>query len=138
MKYKESLEPPTNTNKNYSKKEKKIRVWIAMGIVIVFLLAISSYISYSKFNVVNPVSSGIGVVRILANNASYVEIQHSPKVILAQPENSLQMFKDYINSRGYTLLPDEQMGAMHVIEKDGKKEHVLVSVNAYFSKWQWD
>lgn len=117
-----------------SKNKKSI---IIVGIVLALLIALSSFISIYKFNVRNPVKAGIGFIQILTTDKDYIEIQSSPKVIIAQSNDWFEKFMNYISSEGYTYLENERMGAIHVIEKDGIKEHVILSVNGYYSKWVW-
>jgi len=44
-----------------------------------------------KFETANALSSGVGLAKILFTDIDYVEIQESPRVILAQPENSFDL-----------------------------------------------
>lgn len=122
----------------YSKKIKKLRIGIVAAVLVVFLTLTASFVSYLKFDSPNFFAAGIGLIRITLTDTQYVEIQNSPRVIIAKPQNSMQLFLDTVESEGYTYLADEQMGGMHVIEKDGKKEHVFFSANGYFSKWSWE
>lgn len=118
-------------------KSKKKRLITVITIVLALLIALSSFISIYKFNVRNPFKTGIGLIQILMTDKEYVELQSSPKVIIAQPDDSFEVFLNYVSKEGYTYLEDERMGAMHVIEKDGIKENVIFKVNKYYSKWAW-
>ena len=89
-----------------------------------------------------------------------MEIQSSPRVILATPDNTKETFISIIESEGYTLISDESnknintdnmeytikntyMGdfkptdGTFIIEKDGKREYVSWSSNKYYSKFVW-
>lgn len=118
-------------------KNKNKRLITLISLVLLLLIALSSFISMYKFNVRNPFKVGGGLVQIFATDKEYVEIQSSPKVIITQSNDWWETFENYISSQGYTYLEDERMGAIHVIEKDGIKEHVVLSVNGYYSKWVW-
>ncbi len=122
----------------YSKKIRKLRIGIVSAVLAVLLALTASFVSYIKFDTPNFFTAGIGLIRITLSDTQYVEIRRSPRVIIAKPQNSMQLFLDTVESEGYTYLADEQMGGMHVIEKDGKKEHVFLSANRYFSKWSWE
>lgn len=113
------------------KRYKRFYIWL---IVIIFVfISVSSFISYNKFHVYNPFASGIGIIRILATDAEFAEVQHSPRVVLAKPDGKI--FEKFLESEGYTQV--EQLGALHIIEKDGKQEKVFCSANAYYSKFVW-
>lgn len=118
-------------------KSKNKRLIIVIGILLTLLIALSSFISIYKFNAKNPFKVGIGLIQIFATDKEYVEIQSSPKVIISKSDDWFEIFMDYISSEGYTYLENERMGAIHVIEKDGIKELVGLTVNGYYSKWVW-
>lgn len=107
-------------------------------IIVIFLICASSFLSYMKFETANALSSGVGLAKILFTDIDYVEIQESPRVILAQPENSFDLLLDMMQDDGYTYLADETLGSMHVFEKNGVRERMFFSVNKYFSKWIWE
>lgn len=110
-------------------------IWIFAAIVVIVILA-SSVVSYVKFNVINPFSSGLGMVRILTTDTEYVEIQHNPRVIIAKPDGTV--FVSMLEKEGFTEIENEQLGALHVIEKAGVKEKVFFSINKYYSSYIWD
>ncbi|MEG0979356.1 MAG: zf-HC2 domain-containing protein [Oscillospiraceae bacterium] len=124
--------------KKYSKKIKKVHIAIISVVLIVILTLTASLVSMVKFKTPNFVASGLGVIRVMASDTKYVQIQSNPRIIIAKPDNAMKLFLETIESEGYTLLEDEQMGAMHIIEKDGQKESVFFSMNRYFSKWIWE
>lgn len=107
-------------------------------IIAIFLICAASFLSYIKFETANALSSGVGLAKILFTDIDYVEIQESPRVILAQPENSLELLLGMMQDDGYTYLVDESMGSMHVFEKRGVRERIFFSVNRHFSKWIWE
>lgn len=124
--------------KRYSKRIRNRRIAIASFMISVILILTASFVSYLKFNTPNFFSAGIGLIRIMITDTPYTEIQKSPRVIIAQPENSAELFLEFVESEGYTYLEEEQMGGMLIIERDGKKENVFYSLNGYFSKWTWE
>lgn len=69
--------------------------------VIIFLIAIislGSFISYSKFGVINPFSTVNGLIQVMFTEKAYIEIQKYPKVIISKPNVSLQ---DYMQNKGF-------------------------------------
>lgn len=91
-----------------------------------------------RFGVVNPIATGVGLVKILSTDIESVEVQKSPKVVLAQPDNGWDLFLEAMKKDGYSYLEDERLGSMCVFEKGGVKENVSFDVNGYYSKWQWE
>ena len=95
----------------------------------------SCFISYATFNTGNPFSAASGYLQITVLDKEYVEIQASPKVILAQPNG--EVFMNYMESRGFIEIEEEQMGAIRVFTNGEEKEYVWYSINGYYSKWCW-
>ena len=115
-------------------KKFRIKKWC---IVIVCVIILSSVlVSYAMFRTFNPISTLVGLARIVMTDTEYVEIQKNSRVILAK-SNDLQEFIDFIESEGYTYSEDKRLGAMHFIEKNGVTESVLISGNGYYTKWIW-
>lgn len=115
---------------------KKEHKEIIIGAVAVVLIAASCFISFDKFRTFNPIKGGIGFARIWIFDEEYVEVNDSPRVILTNPENSMEIFMEIIENEGYEYI--EQMGSGHFIEKDGEREHVSSRINKYIGRWSWD
>lgn len=91
-----------------------------------------------KLEVANPLASGLGLAKILFTDTEYVEVQDSPRVILAKPDNAYDLLIRVMQEEGYTHVEEETMGSMQVFEKDSRKERMFFSVNKVFSKWIWE
>ena len=117
---------------------KLLKTVLIIMILAIALTLVASFLSRMEFNTANPFSCGVGLAKILFTDTDYVEIQQSPRVILAQPENSRDLMLNVMQNEGYTFLEDETMGSMHAFEKDGIRERLFFSVNKYFSKWIWE
>jgi|HigsolmetaGSP11D_1036233.scaffolds.fasta_scaffold02171_8 hypothetical protein len=113
---------------------RKTRKYLIICIVFVILLGVSSFISYAKFQVLNPFSTYSGLVQIVFTDKEYVEIQKYPKVIIAKPNASLQ---DYMKGLGFQEDIENQMGRLHVFHNNTSTQYVMYTVNNYFSKWIW-
>ena len=120
--------------KNKRRSRRMVIATLACAILITVILA-SSFISYARFNTRNPFSVASGFLQITLLDKEYVKIQESPKVILAQP--SYEVFIDYMESRGFTEIEEEQMGAIRVFTNGEEKELVWYSINEHYSKWRW-
>ena len=123
-----------------SERKKKTSIYAAViGLLFVAVISVLlAFVSKDKLGTFNFISGGTGFLRIMQTDTEYVQIQSSPKIILTDSDNSLDIFVSEIQSEGYTYLPEEQMGGMLVIEKDGKKETVSYSVNEYIGKFVWN
>lgn len=107
---------------------------IASAALLVILLG-SCFLSYATFHTANPFSAASGYFQIAVLDREYAEIQAAPKVIIAQPNG--EIFTDYMQSRGFTELEEEQLGAIRVFTNGEDKEWVWYSINRYYSKWCW-
>lgn len=118
-------------------KSTKLFIIIACSILAVSLLSVSA-LSFAKFGTFNFPKAAMALISISSGNDEYVEIKSNPnKIIIATPDNAMQVFEEYMTESGYTILEDEQLGALIVVSQDGEKETVAFSVNKYCSIWQW-
>lgn len=132
---KDTIEYANNEIKKNKKRSRRIVVATLVSTILIVAILGSCFISYVKFNTGNPFSVVSGYFQITVLDKEYVEIQKSPKVVLAQPNG--EIFINYMESRGFTEIEEEQMGAMRVFTNVEKKEWVSYSINRYYSKWYW-
>lgn len=107
---------------------------IASTALLVILLG-SCFLSYATFHTANPFSAASGYFQIAVLDREYAEIQAAPKVVIAQPRDDV--LTDYMASRGFTELEEEQLGAIRVFTNGEDMECVWYSINRYYSKWCW-
>ena len=112
----------------------KHRKLLLVVLAVVLIYGAAAFASYAKFRVADPISVAAGLTQILLTEKEYAEIQDDPKVILAQPDASLD---DYMEEQGMTRADDEQMGAISVFHNGDYREYVQYSVNDYYSRWSW-
>ena len=117
-------------------RNKRIVISAFAAVLLLVVLLGSCFVSYLKFDTANPFSAASGFIQIVAVGEDYVEIQSSPRVIIAQPNEEL--FIEYMESRGFTEVEREQMGSLRYFANDEGMEAVSYSQNAYFSKWTWE
>ena len=121
---------------------KRKGIIITMVICCAILLSATIF-SIIKFRVWNPFSSCFGMLEILFTNKEYTIVQNIPKKVAfsktADTSNKSggQYLDEYMESRGFHSVPEEQMGAMLVYSNGNEKEHVVFSTNKYYSKWEW-
>lgn len=121
-------------------KRKGIIIIVATGVVI---LLSATIFSIAKFNVWNPFSSCFGMLEILFTDKEYTVVQNIPNRVIfsktgdTSDKTSGQYLDEYMESRGFYFVPEEQMGGMLVYSNGIEKEHILFSANKYYSKWEW-
>lgn len=121
-------------------KRKGIIIIIAICSVILLSATIFSIL---KFSVWNPFSSCFGMLEILFTDKEYTIVQNNPNRIIfsktADTSNKSggHYLDEYMESRDFKFIPEEQMGAMLVYSNGTEKEHILFSTNKYYSKWEW-
>ena len=118
------------------------------GIIITMVICCAMLLSATiflivKFNVWNPFSSCFGMLEILFTNKEYTIVQNNPnRVAFSKPANisnksARQYLDEYMESRGFYFVPEEQMGAMVLYSNGNEKERVVFYTNKYYSKWEW-
>ena len=132
---KDTIEYANNEIKKNMKRSRRIVAATLASAILITALLVSCFISYVKFNTGNPFSVASGYFQIAVLDKEYIQIQNSPKVVLAQPDN--EIFVNYMKSRGFTEIEDEQMGGMRVFTNGEEKEWILYSINGHYSKWCW-
>ena len=117
------------------------------GIIIIAICSVillsATIFSIVKFSVWNPFSSCFGMLEILFTDTEYTIVQNTPnrvgfsKTADTSNKSGGQYLDEYMESRGFYLLPEEQMGGMLVYSNGSEKEYILFSTNKYYSKWKW-
>ena len=105
----------------------------AAVLLIIFLLG-GSLISFAKFGTANFFAAANGFVQMTAADREYVEIQRSPRVVVARPD--YELFAEYMKNRGFSEV--EQFGSQNIFSDGERTERVIYYQNTYFSKWIWD
>ena len=132
---KDTIEYANNEIKKNRERSRKIVIATLVSAALIIVLLGSCFISYAIFNTGNPFSAASGYFQITVLDKEYVEIQESPKVVLAQPNG--EVFINYMASRGFTEIEEEQMGAIRVFTNGEVKEWIWYSINGNCSKWRW-
>ena len=119
----------------YMKKGKVLKIVIVICILIfIITMAFSIY----KFGVINPISSGIGMLRVLIADTDYVVVQRFPyRVVFANPEGGQDTLDSYMQERGFEKVEDMRMGSILVYRKGDMIEKLNYKVNGYYAMWSW-
>lgn len=121
---------------------KRKGIIITIAICGVILLS-STIFSIVKFSVWNPFSSCFGMLEILFTDKEYTIVQNTPnRVVFSKTadtsnKSSGKFLDEYMESRGFYFVPEEQMGGILVYSNGSEKEYISFSINKYYSKWEW-
>lgn len=116
------------------KKRKGFTAAIVSAALLCPALISTSFLSYSHFGVINPFSTASGLAKVMFTDTQYVEIQQSPRVIIAKPDASLD---EFMQAQGYSKDEEKQMGALCTFTDGSEEELISYSCNKHFSKWCW-
>ncbi len=112
------------------------------SIIVVLFLAMAivgtgSFISNSKFGVLNPLSTGYGLYQVVFTEKEFIELQKYPKVIVAKPNASLS---DYMGIEGFKEDNEFQSVSLslHRFKNNDSAQYIMNSTNNYFSIWRWN
>lgn len=115
---------------------KKAKIILTIAALVV-CFGVSIFISINKFGVTNPLSVIGGLYQISFTDTKYVEIQKSPKVIIAKPNSSNNLLIDYMESQGYSENKEGRLGSILEFTQAEHIKYVDFSVNGYYSLWKW-
>lgn len=132
---KDTIEYANQEIKKSRERSRRIVIATLVSAILLVILLGSCFLSYAAFHTANPFSVASGYFQISVLDQAYVEIHASPKVVIAQPNG--EIFTDYMQSRGFTELEEEQMGAIRVFTNGEEKEWVWYSMNRHYAKWRW-
>ena len=85
----------------------------------------------------------LGISIFLSLYKEYTIVQNNPnrvgfsKTSDTSNKTAKQYLDDYMATRGFHFVPEEQLGSMLVYSNDSEKEYISFSMNRYYSKWEW-
>ena len=112
----DTIEYANNEIKKTKERSCRIVIVTLVATCLAVILLVSCLLSYTTFGISNPFLAASGYFQITVLNKEFVEIQASPKVVIAQPDG--RVFIKYMESLGFTELEGEQMGAMRVFTNE--------------------
>ena len=120
-----------------TRKRIRFRIICTCFFLVLVLVGLSLF-SFAKFGTINFPKVAIAFISISQSNNEYIELKSDPhKIILASPDNAMQLFAEYMNEQGYVILEEEQLGGLIVVSRHGEKETISFATNRYYSKWEW-
>lgn len=115
---------------------------IIISIVVVGLVFVSIIVSASVTTVFNPIMSVYSILKVnLDKDEVYVLAQKKPwKVMIAKDSMNDKSAKDlldeYMEDDGY--FESDRMGSLITYKNDkGNERKIHLSVNKYYSLWEW-
>ena len=115
---------------------------IFISIVVVGLVFVSIIVSASVTTVFNPIMSVYSILKVnLDKDEVYVLAQKKPwKVMIAKDSMNDKSAKDlldeYMEDDGY--FESDRMGSLITYKNDkGNERKIHLSVNKYYSLWEW-
>lgn len=118
-------------------KRKIIRVLV---IVVLLVYGVGVILSFENFKNFNPISTCIGVMKILFTDEEYVTIQKYPyKVIIAKPnqteKTANELLDEYMSKKGFYKA--DRLGSIISYTNGTEFENIHFSINTYYSLWEW-
>lgn len=121
--------------------KKKILILVCI-IIFIVLAFISMIVSANLTGVLNPISSVYNVSKIILDKDElYVVAQNKPwKIMFAKShinEKSAQdILDEYMKNEGYEM--SDRMGSIITYKNEnGNEKRIHLSVNKYYSLWEW-
>lgn len=132
---KETIEYANNEIRKTKKRSRIIVIATIVSALLIIAFMGSCAVSYVTFDTTDPFTASSGLIRIRIFGEEYVEIQETPKVILAKPNRDVLI--EYMAARGFTEMKDEQMGSIMVFRNGDETQRVQYYQNRWCSKWIW-
>ena len=107
----------------------------ALGLLLVMVLG--GTFGAARLGVSCPLRVAAGIVRVVGFERPHVTVRRAPRVMVARAGDALDALISFQALRGFTQLPDEQMGSLLTFSNGSETEQVSFSVNRYYSLWQW-
>lgn len=130
---KETIEYANNEIRKTKKKSRIIVIATIVSALFIIAFIGSCAVSYVTLDTTDPFSASSGLIRIGILGEEYVEVQESPKVILAKPNHNVLI--KYMEALGYTEMRNEQMGSIMVFRNGDETRLVNYYQNRWCSKW---
>lgn len=125
---------PPEEPKKPRKKSKTVALVVCVVLASLYLFATA--FCAIKFNSLNPIRTGWGILQVVGGNATYQQIASIPyDAYVAGPQNSEQNLIAMMQEKGYQYEETESLGGALIFSKDGARLRVVLSGNAYFTRW---
>ena len=124
-------------------KQLQNEIIIAVCIIIFILLAfVSVILSANLTGVFNPIFSAYNISKIILDKDElYVVAQNKPwKIMFAKSyingKSAQDMLDEYMKNEGYEM--SDRMGSIITYKNEnGNEKRIHLSVNKYYSLWEW-
>ena len=110
---------------------------VAAALAMLLVMVLGGTFGAARLGVSCPLRVAAGIVRVVGFERPHVTVRRAPRVMVARAGDALDALISFQALRGFTQLPDEQMGGSLVFSNGSETEQVSFSVNRYYSLWQW-
>ena len=111
--------------------------WIITIAALLVICLLLGFLSYTEFGSFNFARVGLALSNTMGTD-KVIRIADAPeRVWLVGTRGGLDAFRACLESDGWTLRMDEQMGALIPVEKDGQWDYVHWTVNGMYHKFTW-
>ncbi|MDL2325230.1 hypothetical protein LJC61_08835 [Ruminococcaceae bacterium OttesenSCG-928-A16] len=126
--------PPAPAPKRRRKKGPKVLLTVLAILVALYLF--TTALCALKFNSLNPIRTGVGIISVVTGAKPYQQVADIPyKAFVATAENSEQYLIAMLEAEGYEYEAIQSLGGARIFAKDDNRLRVVVSGNAYFTRW---
>lgn len=115
-----------------------MKTWIITIAAVLVVCLLLSFLCYAEFGSFNFVRLGLALTDVMGTDAVHQIADHPERAWLVGTRGGLDAFRAYLETEGWTLRMDEQMGAQIPVEKDGRWDYVYWSSNGMYHKFTWE
>lgn len=109
---------------------KKAIICVALIAMAVF----SSYVSYVNFKVANPISTAVGLCKVILTDTDYVVVKEHPKVVFVKPDYLLET---YMENQGYKEDAEKRDFSLRIFSSGDSEITIHHSYNNVYGMWHW-
>ncbi|MBQ9959844.1 MAG: hypothetical protein IJP01_05760 [Oscillospiraceae bacterium] len=110
---------------------------VASALALLLGMVLGGIFGAARLGVSCPLRTAAAIVRVVAFEKPTHLARRAPRVVVARSADAMEALISYQALRGFTHLPDEQMGSLLTFSNGSAREQVSVSVNRYYSIWEW-
>lgn len=115
-----------------------MKTWIITIASILVICLLLGFLTYTEFGSFNFIRVGLALSEAMGGDGVYQIADAPERAWIVGTRGGLTAFEAYLQSEGYTLRMDEQMGAQIPVEKDGVWDYVYWSSGGMVHKFRWE
>ena len=115
-----------------------MKTWIITITALLVVCLLLCFLCYAEFGSFNFIRVGLALTEVMGTDEVLKIADMPERAWLVGTRGGLDAFRAYLESEGWTLRMDEQMGAQIPVEKDGRWDYVYWSSNGMYHKFTWE